>query len=193
MWIKCSPFYVYISCFKDNFSYVFSQRWLTEQRSQCPHCRWCSVICGCFFTFFTCPILKLIFIHFQGVIASAWIGQLSMGWRSYSAVGHASDDWTQHEAWWCWQGQVCSLTFLLRLILNVKIGQMCAIVHSKPGRLQLSYYYSKCEVHRDKMSVYCWHCRKSICHQCALWGGTVSCSSCLYFFEWSWETTARSI
>ena len=24
------------------------------------------------------------------------------------------------------------------------------------------------------MSVYCWTCRKSICHQCALWGGTHS-------------------
>ncbi|KAG1714255.1 E3 ubiquitin-protein ligase TRIM37 [Nymphon striatum] len=33
---------------------------------------------------------------------------------------------------------------------------------------------SKCEIHRDKMSVYCWNCRKSICHQCALWAGTHS-------------------
>ena len=24
------------------------------------------------------------------------------------------------------------------------------------------------------MSVYCWTCRKCICHQCALWGGTHS-------------------
>ncbi|XP_006819993.1 E3 ubiquitin-protein ligase TRIM37 [Saccoglossus kowalevskii] len=29
----------------------------------------------------------------------------------------------------------------------------------------------KCEMHQEKLSVYCWTCRKCICHQCALWGG----------------------
>ncbi|XP_072303090.1 E3 ubiquitin-protein ligase TRIM37 [Eucyclogobius newberryi] len=29
----------------------------------------------------------------------------------------------------------------------------------------------KCENHLEKLSVYCWTCKKCICHQCALWGG----------------------
>ncbi|GAB6030286.1 hypothetical protein CHUAL_005961 [Chamberlinius hualienensis] len=32
----------------------------------------------------------------------------------------------------------------------------------------------KCETHHEKLSVYCGVCRKCICHQCALWGGTHS-------------------
>ncbi|CAN9501172.1 unnamed protein product [Ophioblennius macclurei] len=29
----------------------------------------------------------------------------------------------------------------------------------------------KCENHYEKLSVFCWTCKKCICHQCALWGG----------------------
>nr|XP_033777562.1 E3 ubiquitin-protein ligase TRIM37 isoform X4 [Geotrypetes seraphini] len=29
----------------------------------------------------------------------------------------------------------------------------------------------KCENHLEKLSVFCWTCKKCICHQCALWGG----------------------
>ncbi len=29
----------------------------------------------------------------------------------------------------------------------------------------------RCEVHDEKLSVYCWPCGECICHQCALWGG----------------------
>uniref|UniRef100_A0A673WQE4 Tripartite motif containing 37 n=1 Tax=Salmo trutta TaxID=8032 RepID=A0A673WQE4_SALTR len=29
----------------------------------------------------------------------------------------------------------------------------------------------KCENHHEKLSVFCWTCKKCICHQCALWGG----------------------
>uniref|UniRef100_UPI00358F46E4 E3 ubiquitin-protein ligase TRIM37 isoform X2 n=1 Tax=Myxine glutinosa TaxID=7769 RepID=UPI00358F46E4 len=29
----------------------------------------------------------------------------------------------------------------------------------------------RCEIHNEKLSVFCWTCKKSICHQCALWGG----------------------
>ncbi|CAG0880905.1 unnamed protein product [Darwinula stevensoni] len=32
----------------------------------------------------------------------------------------------------------------------------------------------KCEAHQEKLSVYCRTCSGSICHQCALWGGTHS-------------------
>ncbi|XP_048582260.1 E3 ubiquitin-protein ligase TRIM37 isoform X2 [Nematostella vectensis] len=29
----------------------------------------------------------------------------------------------------------------------------------------------RCEIHHEKLSVYCASCKKCICHQCALWGG----------------------
>ncbi|KAM7068969.1 E3 ubiquitin-protein ligase TRIM37 isoform 3-T3 [Molossus nigricans] len=29
----------------------------------------------------------------------------------------------------------------------------------------------RCENHHEKLSVFCWTCKKCICHQCALWGG----------------------
>ncbi|XP_068600412.1 E3 ubiquitin-protein ligase TRIM37 [Brachionichthys hirsutus] len=29
----------------------------------------------------------------------------------------------------------------------------------------------RCETHHEKLSVFCWTCKKCICHQCALWGG----------------------
>ncbi|KOB77772.1 putative tripartite motif protein 37, partial [Operophtera brumata] len=31
-----------------------------------------------------------------------------------------------------------------------------------------------CSAHQEKLTVYCWTCRRCICHQCALWGGTHS-------------------
>lgn len=39
---------------------------------------------------------------------------------------------------------------------------------------EIIFYYYRCTVHQEKLSVYCWTCRKCICHQCALWGGTHS-------------------
>lgn len=35
-------------------------------------------------------------------------------------------------------------------------------------------FMCRCESHKEKLSVYCWTCRRCICHQCALWGGTHS-------------------
>uniref|UniRef100_A0A0K8SA98 E3 ubiquitin-protein ligase TRIM37 n=1 Tax=Lygus hesperus TaxID=30085 RepID=A0A0K8SA98_LYGHE len=32
----------------------------------------------------------------------------------------------------------------------------------------------RCTIHDERLSVYCWTCRRCICHQCALWGGTHS-------------------
>lgn len=44
----------------------------------------------------------------------------------------------------------------------------------------------RCENHHEKLSVFCWTCKKCICHQCALWGGMVmSHSSGLsWIFVW---------
>jgi hypothetical protein len=35
-------------------------------------------------------------------------------------------------------------------------------------------FYIRCEVHREKLSVFCSSCSKCICHQCALFNGSVS-------------------
>lgn len=34
--------------------------------------------------------------------------------------------------------------------------------------------HCRCETHHEKLSVFCWTCKKCICHQCALWGGMVT-------------------
>lgn len=33
---------------------------------------------------------------------------------------------------------------------------------------------NRCATHQERLTVYCWTCRRCICHQCALWGGTHS-------------------
>jgi len=38
----------------------------------------------------------------------------------------------------------------------------------------------RCENHHEKLSVFCWTCKKCICHQCALWGGMVRGSLLAY-------------
>lgn len=40
--------------------------------------------------------------------------------------------------------------------------------------------FCRCEDHQEKLSVYCWTCKQCICHQCALWGGTVSYTFRIY-------------
>ncbi|XP_077995341.1 E3 ubiquitin-protein ligase TRIM37-like [Glandiceps talaboti] len=83
------------------------RRWLTEQRSQCPHCR--------------APL------------------QL-------------------HELVNCrWAEDVTNQLDTLQLV-------------GPPSRSE-EIEKDKCEIHQEKLSVYCWTCRKCICHQCALWGG----------------------
>lgn len=40
--------------------------------------------------------------------------------------------------------------------------------------LLFSPSHRRCENHHEKLSVFCWTCKKCICHQCALWGGMVT-------------------
>lgn len=45
------------------------------------------------------------------------------------------------------------------------------------------FFCWRCENHHEKLSVFCWTCKKCICHQCALWGGMVrghllECTEC---------------
>lgn len=49
----------------------------------------------------------------------------------------------------------------------VAAGEMPSITHNNT-----SGHKDICELHREKLSVYCTTCKSCICHQCALWDGT---------------------
>ncbi|XP_011634045.1 uncharacterized protein LOC105425136 [Pogonomyrmex barbatus] len=91
--------------------YTCIRRWLTEQRSQCPHCR--------------------ASLHLHELVNCRWVEEVTQQLDTLQAV----------------------------CISNFR--------HDDSGR-------DRCVTHQEKLSVYCWTCRKCICHQCALWGGTHS-------------------
>lgn len=91
--------------------YTCIRRWLTEQRSQCPHCR--------------------ASLHLHELVNCRWVEEVTQQLDTLQAVGITSSR------------------------------------HSDSSR-------DRCTVHHEKLSVYCWTCRRCICHQCALWGGTHS-------------------
>ena len=122
-------------------------RWLTEQRSQCPHCRaslqlselvncrWAEEITQRLDTLQQCSSML-------SSIRNGRSGQFSAAATS-SASGGASLEATAE----------------MQLIL-----QAAADSSSKDIR---------CETHKlEKLSVYCLTCNRCICHQCALFGGT---------------------
>ncbi|XP_047292081.1 E3 ubiquitin-protein ligase TRIM37 isoform X32 [Homo sapiens] len=82
------------------------ERWLTEQRAQCPHCR--------------APL------QLRELVNCRWAEEVTQQLDTL---------------------QLCSLT-----------------KHEENEK-------DKCENHHEKLSVFCWTCKKCICHQCALWGG----------------------
>ncbi|XP_014214226.1 uncharacterized protein LOC106643567 [Copidosoma floridanum] len=90
--------------------YLCIRRWLTEQRSQCPHCR--------------------AALHLHELVNCRWVEEVTQQLDTLQAVtisNLATDDSND-----------------------------------------------KCTIHHEKLSVYCWTCRRCICHQCALWVGTHS-------------------
>ncbi|XP_011863279.1 PREDICTED: E3 ubiquitin-protein ligase TRIM37-like [Vollenhovia emeryi] len=91
--------------------YTCIRRWLTEQRSQCPHCR--------------------ASLHLHELVNCRWVEEVTQQLDTLQAV----------------------------CISNFR--------HDDSNR-------DRCAAHQEKLSVYCWTCRKCICHQCALWGGTHS-------------------
>ena len=52
-------------------------------------------------------------------------------------------------------------------------GWLCVIQCVRSVCL-ISVFVVRCEVHQEKLSVYCLTCSECMCHQCALWGGNVS-------------------
>ncbi|XP_076017451.1 E3 ubiquitin-protein ligase TRIM37 isoform X2 [Genypterus blacodes] len=82
------------------------ERWLTEQRAQCPHCR--------------APL------QLRELVNCRWAEEVTQQLDTL---------------------QLCSFS-----------------KHEDNDK-------DKCENHHEKLSVFCWTCKKCICHQCALWGG----------------------
>ena len=94
--------------------YLCIRRWLTEQRSQCPHCR--------------------ASLHIHELVNCRWVEEVTQQLDTLKEAGARQD-----------------------------AEPLPAIKEDH------------CERHtEEKLSVYCWTCRKCICHQCALWGGTHS-------------------
>ncbi|XP_021918707.1 uncharacterized protein LOC110829364 isoform X2 [Zootermopsis nevadensis] len=91
--------------------YVCIRRWLTEQRSQCPHCR--------------------ASLHLHELVNCRWVEEVTQQLDTLQAVG----------------------------LTSIRVDDCDR---------------DRCESHQEKLSVYCWTCRRCICHQCALWGGTHS-------------------
>ncbi|KAM3963425.1 LOW QUALITY PROTEIN: uncharacterized protein ACR2FA_002362 [Aphomia sociella] len=81
--------------------YACVRRWLTEQRSQCPHCR--------------------AALHLHELVNCRWVEEVTQQIETMQQ---------QHV-------------------------QLCL----------------QCPTHQEKLTVYCWTCRRCICHRCALWGG----------------------
>ncbi|XP_037926473.1 E3 ubiquitin-protein ligase TRIM37-like isoform X2 [Hermetia illucens] len=52
------------------------------------------------------------------------------------------------------------------------LQQICANI--KASRLLQNKDQDQCPIHQEKLTVYCWSCKRCICYQCALWGGTHS-------------------
>ncbi|KAK2583315.1 hypothetical protein KPH14_009317 [Odynerus spinipes] len=91
--------------------YTCIRRWLTEQRSQCPHCR--------------------ASLHLHELVNCRWVEEVTQQLDTLQAVGVSNSRYDDSNR-------------------------------------------DRCTVHQEKLSVYCWTCRRCICHQCALWGGTHS-------------------
>ena len=92
--------------------YMCIRRWLTEQRSQCPHCR--------------------ASLHIHELVNCRWVEEVTQQLDTLKEAGSRQElEVTPHKE-------------------------------------------DQCEKHEEKLSVYCWTCKKCICHQCALWGGTHS-------------------
>ncbi|KAG7307078.1 hypothetical protein JYU34_007213 [Plutella xylostella] len=89
--------------------YACVRRWLTEQRSQCPHCR--------------------AALHLHELVNCRWVEEVTQQIETMQQTNTA----THRES-----------------------------------------FRDRCPTHQEKLTVYCWTCRRCICHQCALWGGTHS-------------------
>nr|CAD7438555.1 unnamed protein product [Timema bartmani] len=124
--------------------YVCIRRWLTEQRSQCPHCR--------------------ASLHLHELVNCRWAEEVTQQLDTLQAAtlftGRIPDiDKDRGLRWRRVVGEEGSEGWLEK-------GDEVQGLLRTWARCELH--------HHEKLSVYCWSCRQCICHQCALWGGTHS-------------------
>ncbi|POI34234.1 hypothetical protein CIB84_002014 [Bambusicola thoracicus] len=98
------------------------ERWLTEQRAQCPHCSSWSTVLAVTLSNASCRAP----LQLRELVNCRWAEEVTQQLDTL---------------------QLCNLT-----------------KHEENEK-------DKCENHHEKLSVFCWTCKKCICHQCALWGG----------------------
>lgn len=87
--------------------------------------------------------------------------------------------------------------FVFVFFFLVGVTYTCSVMLNSENNNQIWYSCGKqtvvvlllcrCENHHEKLSVFCWTCKKCICHQCALWGGMVM----LHLYN-SWQSQKRS-
>ncbi|KAK2111315.1 Tripartite motif containing 37 [Saguinus oedipus] len=129
-------------------------RWLTEQRAQCPHCR--------------APL------QLRELVNCRWAEEVTQQLDTLQLCSL-----TKHEENEKDKCQKCKSVSTLQARENLKqcccaaapaeTAALASRVSPTPGNFPVL-----CENHHEKLSVFCWTCKKCICHQCALWGGMVS-------------------
>ncbi|CAF0711565.1 unnamed protein product [Brachionus calyciflorus] len=116
--------------------YSCISRWLTEQRSQCPHCR--------------APL------QLNELVNCRWAEEITQKLDTLQQSG--------------------SFSSTKRSTNRFDSDQNSDLTNSSSHSSLTDFNLRKdnrCDIHKaEKLSVYCLTCKKSICHQCALFGGT---------------------
>lgn len=100
-------------------------------------------------------------------------GQLSLGGGGHPAAGHPAA-LQPHQARGQRQGQVSSSSSSFSSSASCFASCFTSCFTSCYSSSSFCHLFSRCENHHEKLSVFCWTCKKCICHQCALWGGMVT-------------------
>lgn len=112
-------------------------RWLTEQRSQCPHCR--------------APL------QLNELVNCRWAEEVTQRLDTLQQSGSYNGKRNSRYP-------------------NGSYDTESDLLNTNSATSSLNDFNTKdnkCDVHKaEKLSVYCLTCKKSICHQCALFGGT---------------------
>ncbi|XP_077557192.1 uncharacterized protein LOC144172308 [Haemaphysalis longicornis] len=123
--------------------YACIRRWLTEQRSQCPHCR--------------------ASLHLHELVNCRWVEEVTQQLDTLQLSSAATAAAAAAATGAAGGGGGGGSAVVGGGGVEAKPGS------PEPGQRE----QERCPHHKgEKLSVFCWNCRLCICHQCALWGGT---------------------
>lgn len=130
-------------------------RWITEQRSQCPHCR--------------APL------QLNELVNCRWAEEITMRLDTLQQCNSLLLATTGGRGKLTRGGNLSAAD-----AADLMDGNACAFSMTSPnGGLTMGSVSgmtskdTRCDIHRqEKLSVYCLTCKKSICHECALFGGS---------------------